>query len=151
MQISDNGFALIKKYEGCRLRAYPDPGTGGAPWTIGFGWTQPVEGKPVTRGMEITQETADRLLRRGVVQFEQVVNRLVKVRLSQNQFDALVSLCYNIGPRSFSSSTLLRLLNRGDYAGAAARFLDWRYSGRKVLPGLVTRRGEEKKLFLAAP
>uniref|UniRef100_UPI000BB91675 lysozyme n=1 Tax=Enterobacter hormaechei TaxID=158836 RepID=UPI000BB91675 len=113
MQISENGLRLIKQFEGCRLRAYPDPSTGAEPWTIGYGWTHPVDGKPVVPGMQINQATADRLLRCGVVEFAQVVNRAVKVKLNQNQFDALVSFCYNVGPHSFTTSTLLRQLNQG--------------------------------------
>lgn len=148
MKISQSGVDLIKKFEGCNLTAYPDPGTGGEPYTIAYGWTQPVDGRPVAPGMQISQATADRLLRCGVVQFEQTINRLVRVPLNQNQFDALASLCYNIGTRAFSTSTLLRLLNQGDYAGAAQQFLSWRYAGGKVLAGLVTRRTAEKALFL---
>ncbi|MDF7681205.1 lysozyme [Enterobacteriaceae bacterium ESL0689] len=147
MQISENGIELIKRFEGCSLSAYPDPGTGHAPWTIGYGWTQSVDGKPIKPGLRIDQETAERLLRCGVVQFEQAVNKLVRVRLNQNQFDALVSFTYNVGQRSFSSSTLLKRLNQGDYAGAAREFARWNKSGGRVLAGLTKRREAERKLF----
>lgn len=149
MNISEEGLGLIKQFEGCRLSAYPDPGTGGDPWTIGYGWTQPVDGKPVKRGMKIDQETADRLLRCGVVQFEQAVSKVVHVRLTQHQFDALVAFTYNVGQRAFSSSTLLQLLNKEDYSGAADQFLRWNKSGGRVLAGLTKRREAERALFLS--
>lgn len=149
MQTSDKGIALIKQFEGCRLIAYPDPGTGGAPWTIGYGWTQPVDGKPVRPGMTIDQATADRLLKTGLVSYENDVSRLVKVKLSQDQFDALVSFTYNLGSRSLSTSTLLSKLNAGDYAGAADEFPRWNKAGGKVLNGLTRRREAERALFLS--
>ncbi len=149
MQISDIGIALVKQFEGCELIAYPDPGTGGEPFTIGYGWTQPVDGVPVHRGMVIDQATADRLLRCGVVQFEQGVNQLVKAPINQNQFDALVSFAYNLGLRSLSTSTLLRKLNAGDKQGAANEFPKWNKAAGKILPGLVRRRAAERSLFLS--
>ncbi|MGT5005388.1 lysozyme [Escherichia coli] len=149
MQTSDKGIALIKQFEGCKLTAYPDPGTGGAPWTIGYGWTQPVDGKPVRPGMTIDQATADRLLKTGLVSYENDVLRLVKVKLSQSQFDALVSFTYNLGSRSLSTSTLLSKLNAGDYAGASDEFLRWNKAGGKVLNGLTRRREAERALFLS--
>lgn len=149
MQTSDKGIALIKDFEGCSLTAYPDPGTGGAPWTIGYGWTQPVDGKPVRPGMKIDKDTADRLLKTGLVSYENDVTRLVKVMLSQGQFDALVSFAYNLGARALSTSTLLRKLNSGDYAGAADEFLHWNKAGGKVLNGLTRRREAERALFLS--
>ncbi|MDW1240473.1 lysozyme, partial [Klebsiella pneumoniae] len=108
MQISNNGIALIKRFEGCRLTAYPDPGTGGDPWTIGYGWTGKVDGKPIRPGMKIDDATADRLLRTGVVSFDQAVSKMLKVSVTQNQYDALVSLAYNIGTRALSTSTLMK-------------------------------------------
>lgn len=149
MQTSDIGIALIKQFEGCKLTAYPDPGTGGAPWTIGYGWTQPVDGKPVRPGMTIDQATADRLLKTGLVSYENDVSRLVKVKLSQGQFDALVSFTYNLGSRSLSTSTLLSKLNAGDYAGAADEFPRWNKASGKVLNGLTRRREAERALFLS--
>ncbi|HAJ6812167.1 lysozyme [Escherichia coli] len=149
MQTSDKGIALIKQFEGCKLTAYPDPGSGGAPWTIGYGWTQSVDGKPVRPGMTIDQATADRLLKTGLVSYENDVSRLVKVKLSQGQFDALVSFTYNLGSRSLSTSTLLSKLNAGDYAGAANEFPRWNKAGGKVLNGLTRRREAERALFLS--
>ena len=146
MQISDKGIALIKQFEGCKLTAYQDSV---GVWTIGYGWTKPVDGKPIRAGMTIKQETAERLLKTGLVSYESDVSRLVKVGLTQGQFDALVSFTYNLGGRSLSTSTLLRRLNAGDYAGAADEFLRWNKAGGKVLNGLTRRREAERALFLS--
>ncbi|MEH4621306.1 lysozyme [Enterobacter roggenkampii] len=146
MQTSDKGIALIKQFEGCKLTAYQDSV---GVWTIGYGWTQPVDGKPIRAGMTIKQETAERLLKTGLVRYESDVSRLVKVGLTQGQFDALVSFTYNLGARSLSTSILLRKLNAGDYAGAADEFLRWNKAGGKVLNGLTRRREAERALFLS--
>ncbi|HHX5648956.1 TPA: lysozyme [Enterobacter cloacae] len=146
MQTSEKGIALIKQFEGCKLTAYQDSV---GVWTIGYGWTQPVDGKPIRAGMTIKQETAERLLKTGLVSYEIDVSRLVKVSLTQGQFDALVSFTYNLGARSLSTSTLLRKLNSGDYAGAADEFLRWNKAGGKVLNGLTRRREAERALFLS--
>ncbi|WP_414456795.1 lysozyme [Enterobacter kobei] len=146
MQTSEKGIALIKEFEGCKLTAYQDSV---GVWTIGYGWTQPVDGKPIRAGMTIKQETAERLLKTGLVSYESDVSRLVKVGLTQGQFDALVSFTYNLGARSLSTSTLLRKLNSGDYAGAADEFLRWNKAGGKVLNGLTRRREAERALFLS--
>ncbi|HCI6538319.1 TPA: lysozyme [Klebsiella variicola subsp. variicola] len=149
MQISNNGIALIKRFEGCRLTAYPDPGTGGDPWTIGYGWAGKVDGKPIKPGMKIDDATADRLLRTGVVSFDQSVSKMLKVSVTQNQYDALVSLAYNIGTRALSTSTLMKKLNAGDVKGAADAFLSWNRSGGKVMAGLTNRRKAEREVFLS--
>ena len=149
MQISNNGIALIKRFEGCRLTAYPDPGTGGDPWTIGYGWKGKVDGKPIRPGMKIDDATADRLLRTGVVSFDQAVSKMLKVSVTQNQYDALVSLAYNIGTRALSTSTLMKKLNAGDVNGAADAFLSWNRSGGKVMAGLTNRRKAEREVFLS--
>ena len=146
MQTSDKGISLIKQFEGCKLTAYQDSV---GVWTIGYGWTKPVDGKPIRAGMTIKQETAERLLKTGLVSYENDVSRLVKVDLTQGQFDALVSFTYNLGVRSLSTSTLLRKLNAGDYAGAADEFLRWNKAGGKVLNGLTRRREAERALFLS--
>lgn len=145
MQTSEKGIALIKQFEGCKLTAYQDSV---GIWTIGYGWTQPVDGKPIRAGMTIKQETAERLLKTGLVSYESDVSRLVKVGVTQGQFDALVSFTYNLGARSLSTSTLLRKINAGDYAGAADEFLRWNKAGGKVLKGLTRRREAERALFL---
>ncbi|EMU6896033.1 lysozyme [Serratia bockelmannii] len=146
MNISKRGIELIKQFEGLELRAYQDSV---GVWTIGYGWTQPVDGKKIVRGMVIDQVTADRLLKCGVVQFEQSVNQLVKVKITQGQFDALVSFTYNLGLRSLSTSTLLQKLNAGDKQGAANEFGRWVNAGGVKLKGLVTRRAAERELFLS--
>lgn len=146
MQTSEKGIALIKEFEGCKLTAYRDSV---GVWTIGYGWTQPVDGKPIRAGMTIKQETAERLLKTGLVSYESDVSRLVKVGLSHGQFDALVSFTYNLGARSLSTSTLLRKLNAGEYASAADEFMRWNKAGGKVLNGLTRRREAERALFLS--
>ncbi|EMH4919818.1 lysozyme [Serratia marcescens] len=146
MNISKGGIELIKRFEGLELEAYQDSV---GVWTIGYGWTQAVDGKKIAPGMRIDQATADRLLKCGVVQYEQGVNQLVKVRITQGQFDALVSFAYNLGLRSLSTSTLLRKLNNGDTQGAADEFGRWVNAGGKRLDGLVTRRAAERRMFLS--
>lgn len=146
MRISDKGISLIKQFEGLRLTAYQDSV---GVWTIGYGGTQPVDGKPIRPGMTIKEETAERLLRTGLVGYESDVSKMVKVKLTQVQFDALVSFAYNLGARALSTSTLLQKLNAGDYAGAADEFPRWNKAGGKVLPGLTRRREAERALFLS--
>lgn len=146
MEMSKNGLALLKSFEGCELTAYQDSV---GVWTIGYGWTQPVNGKPVSKGMTITQDTADSLLCSGVVQYEKGVTGLVKVVVNQNQFDALVDFAYNLGVKALEGSTLLKKLNAGDYAGAADEFPKWNKAGGEVLNGLVKRRAAERSLFLS--
>ena len=143
MKTSPKGIALIKSAEGLRLKAYPDPGTGGVPWTIGYGSTA-----GVTRNMVITETRAEQMLAADLVRFERIVERLVRVPLNQGQFDALVSFTYNVGEGNFTKSTLLRKLKAGDTAGAAEQFSRWVHAGGKVLPGLITRRAAERASFL---
>lgn len=146
MRTSEKGVALIKSFEGLNLTAYKDSV---GVWTIGYGWTQPVDSKPISAGMTIKQDTAERLLKTGLVSYESDVSKLVKVKLNQGQFDALVSFAYNLGSRSLSTSTLLRKLNAGDYAGAADEFPRWNEAGGQVLAGLTRRREAERALFLS--
>lgn len=143
MQISKAGLDLIKQFEGLYLKAYRCPA--GVP-TIGYGHTA-----GVAMGQTITQQQADDYLRRDVRQFERAVERQVSVPLTQGQFDALVSFAFNLGEGALAQSTLLRLLNAGDYAGAAAQFDRWNKAGGRVLPGLVRRRAAERALFEARP
>lgn len=132
---------LIKKWEGLRLEAYkPTPND---VWTIGWGHT-----KGVFPGMKINRDTAQKYFEEDVKWAVDAVNRLVKVGLTQNQFDALVSLTFNIGETAFGRSTLLKKLNAGDYDGAADEFPKWKYQSGKVLKGLVRRRSEEMEYFL---
>lgn len=146
MKISDDGMALIKRFEGLRLQAYQDSV---GVWTIGYGWTQPVAGRKVGAGMAIDVATAERLLVCGVAQFERGVERLVAVTITQGQFDALVSFAYNLGLRALENSTLLRRLNAGDCQGAADQFGRWVNAGGVRLDGLVARRAAERALFLS--
>lgn len=146
MRISDRGISLIKHFEGLRLTAYQDSV---GIWTIGYGWIHPVDGKPIRPGMSIKEETSERLLRTGLVGYESDVSKLVKVKLTQGQFDALVSFAYNLGARGLSTSALLQKLNAVDYAGAADELPRWNKAGGKVLPGLTRRREAERALFLS--
>lgn len=144
MKTSIAGVELIKQFEGLELKAYPDPGTGGDPWTIGYGTT-----KNVFEGQTITKLEAEALLRKDLEFFEKVVTEALTVPVNQNQFDALVSFTYNVGPSAFKTSTLLRLLNeKTDKKIVASEFLKWVKSGDQTLPGLVTRRKAESDLFL---
>lgn len=143
MHTSQKGLDLIKSFEGLRLSAYKDV-VGVV--TIGYGTTSGVK-----MGDTITKERAEELLREDVARFEAQVLRLVKVPLTQGQHDALVSFVYNLGAGNLSNSTLLRLLNAGDYAGAAAQFDRWNKAGGKVLAGLVRRRAAERALFESKP
>lgn len=147
MQTSQKGFELIKRFEGCELTAYQDSV---GVWTIGYGWTQQVNGVPVNAGMTISQACADKLLSSCAVQYEQAVDRLVTTTINQNQFDALVGFTYNLGVTALEGSTLLKKLNAGDVDGAADEFLRWNKAGGKVLSGLTRRRAAERELFLSS-
>lgn len=140
MKTGQKGIDLIKKFEGLRLEAYLCPAR---VWTIGWGHT-----KTAKQGQTITTKEAENLLRTDLKQFENGVKAFVKVPLNQNQFDALVSIAFNIGITAFSRSTLVMLLNDKDYLGAANQFDRWVKANGVTLPGLVKRRTEEKELFL---
>ena len=139
--ISWSGVDFIKNWEGCKLRAYLCSAN---VWTIGVGHTQ-----GVTPGMTITQSEANKLFLKDINLFEQAVSKSVKVSLNQNQFDALVSFCFNVGVGAFKGSTLLRVLNQGNYTEAANQLLRWNKVGVNIVPGLVNRRRAEKELFLS--
>jgi len=142
--ISSNGIAVIKHYEGCRLLAYKDPG---GVWTIGWGHTGP----DVVPGMVITQNQADQWLQiRLSTEFVPGVLAAITEPVNQHQFDACVSLSYNIGVSAFAGSTLVRLLNAGEVAGAANEFPRWHLDNGKSLKGLRRRRAAERELFLGA-
>lgn len=131
---------LIKSFEGLELEAYLCPAD---IWTIGYGHTGNVK-----EGDRITKAEAEALLDKDLQTFRNGVKRLVKVPLNENQFGALVSFAYNLGLGSLQNSTLLKMLNAGDYTGAADQFLRWNKSGGKVLTGLVRRREAERAVFL---
>ena len=140
MKTSNNGINLIKEFEGCKLSSYKCPA---GVWTIGYGHT-----KNVKQGMKITNEHATNLLKDDLKTYEGYVNKYVKVKLNQNQFDALVSFTFNCGGGALKSSTLLKKLNKGDYTGAANELLRWNKANGKILAGLTRRRQAEKALFL---
>lgn len=144
MKTSAKGINLICGFEGLELKAYDD---GVGVWTIGYGTTS-INGVKVKKGDTCTTEQAKAYLAQDLKKFESAVNTAVKVPLNQNQFDALVSLTYNIGSGAFKDSTLLKKLNAKDYKGAAAQFPRWNRGGGRVLNGLVKRRKIEMELFL---
>lgn len=144
MRASEKAIELIKKYEGLRLRVYRCPS---GLLTIGYGHT-----RTAVPGLAINKEMAEILLEEDLRECEKVINDLVKVPLTQNQYDALVSFVFNVGRGNFERSTLLKKLNEGGYVAASDEFLKWtkgrQRGGVKELPGLVRRRKEERELFL---
>ena len=151
MTPSKAGIGLIQQFEGCAKKqsdgsfiAYPDPGTGGDPWTIGWGTT----GNDVKRGLVWSQQQCDDRLTEELAAF---ATRGAKVlgtaKTSQHQFDALVSFAYNVGVANLQNSTLLRLHRAGDYEGAQAQFIRWNKAAGKVLNGLTRRRQAEAALY----
>lgn len=145
MKTSRTGIDLIKKWEGCKLKAYR---CSAGVLTIGYGHTSAAGAPKVVEGMIITQAQADEILVRDLVKYEAAVQKALTRSPNQNQFDAMVSLAFNIGPGAFAKSSLVRKFNAGDLAGAADAFLLWRKAGGKVLPGLENRRKDERSLFL---
>lgn len=152
--VSQAGIDLIKRFEGLaklipggKVAAYPDPGTGGAPWTVGFGATM-IEGKPVTPTTVITLEQAEALLRDDIERHARDVRALLReTPTTQGQFDALASFHFNTG--ALGRSTLLKLHKAGDYGAAAKEFPRWNRAGNRVLRGLVRRREAERALYLS--
>lgn len=145
MAVSLFGVDLICDFEGKRLVAYDD---GVGIWTIGFGTTIYPNGIRVKKGDTCTEAQAKAYMQNDLKKFEHAVNDAVNIPLNQNQFDALVSLTYNIGAAAFSKSTLVKKLNAGDIRGAADQFDVWVNAGGKRMQGLVNRRSKEKLLFL---
>lgn len=141
--ISATGIALVKQFEGCRLKAYLD--SVNIP-TIGYGHI-----KGVKMGDVITQAQADQWLAQELQDFSAGVTRCITVGVSQPQFDALVCFAYNVGLGALGKSTLLKKLNAGDVAGAADQFLVWDKAGGKAIAGLTRRRQAERQLFLVPP
>ena len=140
MQLSKTGLQLIAQFESCCLTAYQDIR---GIWTIGFGHTGP----EVVEGLAWTQDQADAQLLKDTQYATNTVNQLVKVPLTQGQFSALCSFVFNVGSGNFHSSTMLRLLNSGDYVGAAGEFERWDKSGGVVVAGLLRRRVAEEQEF----
>lgn len=141
LSTSQSGQSLIKHYEGCRLTAYQDlVGI----WTIGYGDTENVQA-----GMVITQEEAEsRLARRLAKEFEPAVRKVIAAPIEQCEFDAMVSLAYNVGVTAFSKSTLVKFFNAGDTAQAADQFPRWDKAGGKSVKGLRRRRAAERARFM---
>jgi len=147
-------YDLIKQFEGFRSKAYLCPA---GILTIGYGHT----GVDVLPGMRITEAQADELLRRDVAKFAAMVAKALTAKVSQGQFDALVSFCFNTGPgkagvkdglislKSGNPSSLLRKTNSGDKLGAAAEFDKWTKANGQELRGLVARRESEQRLYLS--
>ncbi|PHM56708.1 lysozyme [Xenorhabdus sp. KK7.4] len=144
MEISNKGLECIKQYEGLKLKAYPDPATGGTPWTIGYGHT-----KYVKPGQVITEQQAEAFLHDDLQPIYLTLESAVKVSLTQGQFDALCSFIFNCGAGNFARSTLLKKLNTGDYQGAADEFQRWNKAAGKVMNGLTKRRASERQVFLS--
>ena len=141
VETSENGIELIKDFEGRRLVAYQDSV---GVWTIGYGHT-----KTAHEDKLIIKSTADRLLAEDLAEFEKYVDTYVTVALTQNQFDALVSWTFNLGPGNLQESTMLKKLNQGLYAEVPDEMRRWNKAGGKVLEGLIRRREAEAKLFNA--
>lgn len=133
--------ALVRKFEGCLLQAYLD--SAGIP-TIGVGHT-----RGVRMGDRCSVQQADVWLSQDLEDAASAVAHLVKVKLTQGQFDALTSWTYNLGARRLAESTLLIMLNKEQYSAAAGQFKLWVHAGGKVLPGLVARRDAEALMFLS--
>lgn len=139
MKISAEGLSLIKKFEGCELEAYK---CSAGVWTIGYGHTKGVE-----EGMTITKDQAEEMLLEELVEYERAVEEAVHNQLDQCMFDALVSWTYNLGPTNLNSSTMLKVLNAGEYDEVPSQIKRWNKAGGKVLEGLIRRREAEALLF----
>jgi lysozyme len=154
MKISNQGIKLIKSFEGLRLKAYKDIA---GIWTIGYGSTRYQNGTTIKPGDVLSCETeANTLFAITLNKYVSAVNKGIKVALTQNQFDALVSFIYNVGTGVVTFSTLFKMLNTGNYQGAADQFLLWNkitdpQTGKKILSKTLTnRREQERTLFLTA-
>lgn len=146
MIVNKSAIDLIKEFEGFEPKAYRDPV---GIWTIGYGTTKSAGvGINPKDGMTITQDDAERYLQLAVQKFAAQIEDMIDVTVTDNQFGALVSLAYNIGPGALAKSTVMKRLNAGDYQGAADAFAMWNKAGGKVLPGLTRRRAAERALFL---
>lgn len=154
MKTAEPGRGLIQGSEDCRLKAYPDPLTGKGPWTCGWGTTGASVGPDTTW----TQQYADERFDESLAEFERMANDAIEVELTQNQFDAFLSILYNVGPggkhrdgiiilKSGRPSTLLRFINERQFEQAGRQFLQWDSPGSSVQHGLHLRRMREKALW----
>ena len=139
MKISIEGLSLIKKFEGCELNSYKC--AAGVP-TIGYGSTHGIQ-----MGMSISKARAEELLLEDISKFEDIVHKSVTVALDQHQFDALVSWTFNLGGGNLNSSTMLKVINAGDYEDVPEQIKRWNKANGKVLEGLIRRREAEALLF----
>lgn len=139
MKCSQEGLELIKKFEGCKLKSYKCPA---GVWTIGYGHTEDVK-----EGDIVSPQEADKLLRADVFKFEEYVADNVTVKLTQNQFDALVTWTFNLGVGNLRNSTMLKKLNNADYTSVPFEMKRWNKAGGKTLDGLIRRRKAEGLLF----
>jgi GH24 family phage-related lysozyme (muramidase) len=148
-KVSQAGIDLIHSFESLRLQAYPDPGSSnGLPVTIGWGSTSDLQGRPIKLGDNWTRAQADAKFAQDLERFEVgVAEAIGDAPTTQGQYDALVSLAYNIGLAAFRKSTLLRLHKAGDYDGARAQFARWTLNDGRKLNGLVRRRAAEAALY----
>lgn len=144
MKTSANGIAHIKEFEGFRGKRYLCPAN--KP-TIGYGHVIVDSERATLWNVELNEDQATKLLMKDLVRFEDAVSAMVAVPLTQGQFDALVSFAYNLGEAKLRSSTLLKLLNAGDYEGARKQINRWVYSNGKKLDGLIRRRARETEMF----
>ena len=146
MQMSQEGIdALLKKYEGCKLKAYRCPAN---VCTIGYGHTSAAGNPVVTDGMTITQKQCDDILRSDLVKYETSVHNMVTQPLTQHQFDVLVDFAYNAGIGNLKSSTLIKKVNAAKFDEVPAELMKWTKGGGKVLPGLVKRRQAESAWWM---
>lgn len=143
MNLNQAGIDLIKEFEGLNLTAYPDPASGGEPWTIGYGSTGP----GIIPGVVWTQEQADERLTSDLTDTANQISKAIRVNLNDNQFSAIVSLAYNVGVGAVVGSTLLVLVNNGHNDLASSEFPKWDHAGGQVMQGLLNRRLAEQVLF----
>ena len=139
MKISEDGLELIKKFEGCETSAYQDSV---GVWTIGFGHTKGVE-----EGQTCSIEDAESMLADEMDEYEGYINNMVKVDLQQHEFDSLVAWVYNLGPTNLGESTMLKVLNGGQFDRVPDEMNRWTRAGGEILEGLVRRRQAESLMF----
>ena len=144
LNVGPDGKALIQHFEGCKLKAYPDPGTGGAPWTIGWGTTGP----DIHQGLIWTQAQADARFEADLARFVKSLSALIQhPATTQHQFDALTCFAYNVGLTNLRGSTLRQRHEAGDFSEAKAEFAKWDKAAGHVIAGLTTRRLAEAELY----
>ena len=141
MKVTEELVSFVKRWEGLKLEASPDPLVPGV-WDVGYGHVLRTEERPTW-----TREQADAALRMDLDATAVGVDDAVRVTLAQHEFDALVSLAFNVGTKAVAESTLMRRLNGNDFYGAADEFLRWNRAGGRIVAGLVKRRQAEQSMF----